>query len=120
MEADKLALRASPAGMRYIAQMHLYNQDNWARLHQFINDSYHADLLIQADAPQRLADLQAQYAAIGKLKIKQVLATQEHHVIVVAQAQNAAGFFYTEMKVEAEYPHKITLYMFTPLQLAQE
>jgi len=116
LSPDKLALRKSQAGMRFIAQMHLYNQENPERLRQFIADSYHDDLLAVQSVEQRLDELQSQINAWGKLRVKQVLAANEHHVIVIMEAQNTPGFYYTEFKVEPDYPHKITFYLFQPMQ----
>lgn len=113
---DKLALRKSQAGMRFIAQMHLYNQENPDRLRQFIEDSYNDDLLAAQDVEQRLDELLSQVGRLGKLRVKQVLAANEHHVVVIMEAQNAPGFYYSEFKVEPDYPHKITFYLFQPMQ----
>ena len=46
---DIVTLRKSQAGMRFIAQMHIYNMDNLERLRTFIAESYHEDMLAQAD-----------------------------------------------------------------------
>lgn len=113
---DIVTLRKSQAGMRFIAQMHIYNMDNLERLRTFIAESYHEDMLAQSDVEARLAQLEAQYADIGKVKVKQVLAANEYHVIIVMEAQKQPGFFYVEVKVEEDYPHKIIGYMFQPMQ----
>ncbi|QPC82478.1 hypothetical protein G4Y79_22785 [Phototrophicus methaneseepsis] len=114
---DVVTLRKSQAGMRFIAQMHIYNMADAERLRTFITESYHDDVLAQADADTQLAQMQAQYTAVGKVKVKQVLAANEYHVIVVMQAQKQPGmYFYVEVKVEEEYPHKIIGYMFQPMQ----
>ncbi|NJR12823.1 hypothetical protein HC776_02920 [bacterium] len=118
MHPDKLALQTSQAGMRLIAQLHLYNQQSQDRLAQFIAESYHDSLIAQQDVDARLNDLNSRYAALGRLKIKQVLATSKHHVIVALAAEHDDGFFYSEIKVEDDYPHKITFVMFAPLQEA--
>lgn len=112
---DKLALRASQAGMRFIAQMTIYNSKRGERLRQFIADSYHADLLEQQPVEDRLQAFEAMYEQVGGVKVKQVLAAAAHHVIVVLEAQRAEGLFYTEIKVEEDYPHQITFYMHQPL-----
>jgi len=115
---DKRALRKSQAGMRLIAQTHIYNGGNWERLRRFIADSYHEEQLAQQATPQRLQALQALYEQVGRLKIKQVLASNEHHVIVILDTEKTATFYYTEMKAEEDYPHKITFFMQQPMQAA--
>ena len=116
MEQDKLALRKSQAGMRFIAQMTIYNSENTERLRQFIADSYHDTLLEQADTETRLQDLQQTLEQVGKLKVKQVMAVNEHQAIVIMEAQKSDGLFYCEMQVEEDYPHKITRYMFQQMR----
>lgn len=118
MHPDKLALQSSQAGMRLLAQLHLYNQHEVARLEQFLADSYHDALIAQQDVSQRLAALQAQYETLGRMKVRQVLATSKHHVIVALAAEHDERYFYIELKVEDDYPHKITFVLFAPLQEA--
>ena len=113
---DKIALRASQAGMRFIAQMTIYNRYNWERLEQFIRDSYHPDQLAQQDVASRLQVFKTTAEKIGRMKVKQVLATNEYHVIVIMETEKSDDFFYTEVKVEDDYPHHIIFYMHRPLQ----
>jgi hypothetical protein len=120
MQQDKLALRRSQAGMRFIAQMTIYNSENTERLRQFIADSYHDTLLQEADTETRLHDLQQTLQQVGKLRVKQVMATNEHQAIVVMQAQQAEGLFYCEVQVETDYPHKITRYLFQQMNEMNE
>lgn len=113
---DQLALQQSQAGMRFIAQTTLYNRANFARLKQYIADSYHADQLEQQSVADRLANMQAMYDDIGRVRVKQLLAVNENHVILALSAEKTDNLFYTEVKVEDDYPHKITLYMHRTLQ----
>lgn len=115
---DKLALRKSHAGMRFIAQMHIYNMLEWERLETFIAESYHADMLQQASVSERLGALNMLYEKVGRLKVKQVVGTNEHHAIVVMEAESSEGFFYVEMKVEEDYPHKVTFFLLQRMQPA--
>ncbi len=118
MHPDKLALQTSQAGMRLMAQLHLYNQHDQERLAQFVAESYHDTLIAQKNVDQRLTELHQQYEALGRLKIKQVLATSKHHVIVALNAEHDERYFYYELKVEDDYPHKIIFLLFAPLQEA--
>jgi hypothetical protein len=91
--------------------MTLYNKADWSRLHTFFTDSY-AD----ADAvEQRLTDWQAHHAAVGRLRVKQVLAVDKHRVILALESEHD-GLYYAEMTVEEDYPHRVTATQFTKLQ----
>ncbi len=114
---DKLALRISQAGMRFIAQMTIYNSADFERLRTFLAESYHPDLLAQESAEERLADFREQYATIGKLRVRQVVGTGKHHVIVLLEAQNQDEFFLCELIVEEEYPHLITDYALATVEV---
>jgi hypothetical protein len=116
MEQEKQALAASHAGMRMIAQISIYNMNNTDRLQTFIADGYHPKKLDEQSVDDRLAEFASHYEALGKLKFKQVMATGEYLAIVVLQAQKAEGFYYVEMGVEKDYPHRINHYMFQQLK----
>lgn len=119
MENDKLALRKSQAGMRFIAQMTIYNSEDEERLRRFISESYHEDALMQANVQQRLANERAMLEQIGKVRVKQVAAANEYQVIVILEAQKTPGaYYYMEMQVEEDYPHRIRHYLLVPLQPA--
>lgn len=113
---DKVALRASQAGMRFIAQMHIYNQADVDRLRTFIETSYHDDQLAQQSAESRLTALRQMQSEVGRVKVKQVMASNEHHVIVIIETERGAGLYYMEIKVEEDYPHKITYFLNAPLK----
>lgn len=113
---DKLALRKSQSGMRFIAQMTIYNTANWERLAQFIEDSYHADVLAQQSAQSRLQVFQTTYERVGRMRVKQVIATNEHHSVIAMETERTAALFYVELRVEEDYPHQITFYLHQPLQ----
>lgn len=117
--ADKLALRKSQAGMRFIAQMHIYNSRNWERLGQFIAESYHEEMLTAQAPDERLSIFQAVADEIGRLKVKQVVGTSDHQAIVVMEAERTEHYYYVNIAVEDDYPHKITLFLFQQMQPAQ-
>lgn len=116
---DKIALRKSQAGMRFIAQMTIYNTSNWERLDQFIKDSYHADILEEQSAESRLQVFKTTFEKIGRMRVKQVIATNEHHSVIAMETEKGGAFFYIEVRVEEDYPHKITFYLHQPLQPVQ-
>ena len=107
---DKLALRISQAGMRFIAQMTIYNSGDFDRLRQYIEESYHPDLLAQESVEDRLAIFHEQHATIGKVRVTQVVATGKHHVVVVMEAEREEGYLVNEMAVEDDYPHRIVAF----------
>lgn len=115
-QQDKVALRASQAGMRFIAQMTIYNSENYDRLRTFIADSYHDEQLEQQGVDSRLQVFRTTMERVGKMRVKQVMATNEHHIVVIMETQETDDFFYVEMQVEEDYPHKITHYVHYPLQ----
>ncbi len=107
---DKLALRISQAGMRFIAQMTIYNSGDFERLRQFVDESYHCDLLVAQPAEARIEEFRQRYAALGKLRVQQVIGTGKHHVVVLLRAQNDDEFYLNQLKVDEEYPHLIVEY----------
>jgi hypothetical protein len=115
---DKLALRKSQAGMRFIAQMHIYNGGDWGRLDAFIRDSYRNDMLEAQNAVERIQILMNVYAKLGRVKVKQVVGTSEHQALVVIEAEKTDSFYLVEMKVEEDYPHKVTYFSLQPMQPA--
>lgn len=118
---DHQPLSQSAAGMRLIAQTTLYNAGNPARLETFIASSYHPDLLAAQDVAARLAAFAAHYDALGRWKVQQTLAANKHHVIVVfATERDPEAFYYCELQVEDDYPHRIIAYRFDKLQEVTE
>jgi len=112
---DKLALRISQAGMRFIAQMTIYNSADFERLQTFIVEGYQADLLQHSDAHERVGALREQYERFGKMRVQQVIGTGKHHVIVLVVAQKSESYFLNELKVEEDYPHHVIEYNITPM-----
>lgn len=114
---DKIALRASQAGMRFIAQTHIYNSGNWQRLAQFISDSYSDALLEEQPAAGRLQMFQTTQEKIGRLKVKQVVGTHEERVVIVVETETGEHpYFLVDLVVEEDYPHKIIAYSHQPLE----
>lgn len=110
---DRVALRISQAGMRFIAQMTIYNSGDFERLSQFISESYHAGALANDPLDERLDDFRYQYETLGKVRVRQVIGTGKHHVLVLLEAEKSDSFFLNELKVEEDYPHHITEFNFT-------
>ena len=107
---DKLALRISQAGMRFIAQMTIYNGGDFERLRVYIAENYHPELLAQRSVDERVAELREQYDWLGKVRVQQVIATGKNQVIVLLATQKVEGYFLNEMQVEEDYPHRVVEY----------
>lgn len=106
--ADKTGLAQSQAGMRFIAQMHIYNSGSRERLAQFIADSYHPDQLEAQPLAERLAWFDRVRAERGKLRIWEIIAAEKHRVVVVMEAEKRDDLRGFDLQVEPDYPHKIT------------
>ncbi|MEO0595114.1 MAG: hypothetical protein AAF126_03295 [Chloroflexota bacterium] len=118
-QTDKVALRASQAGMRFIAQTHIYNGGNWERMQNFIRDSYHDEMLENQPVDGRLQMFQVTQEKVGRWKVKQVVGTHEHRVVVVVETERGEHpYFLVDVVVEEDYPHKITAYSHQPLEPA--
>lgn len=121
LERDKIALRASQAGMRFIAQTHIYNGGNLERLKQFIEDSYSEKMLEEQPVDGRLSMFQKTREKVGRLKVKQVVGTHEERVLVVVETETGEHpYFLVDIVVEEEYPHKIIAYNHQPLEPKEE
>ncbi len=113
---DTNALKASQAGMRLVAQTFLYNVGKEDRLRQFLSEAYADDLLAQQPADAKTAAFLHMRRVVGRLKIKQVLGIDPHQVVALMQAERLPDGFIIELKVHADYPHKIVYYMQRPLE----
>ncbi|MEP7294126.1 MAG: hypothetical protein ABI835_20225 [Chloroflexota bacterium] len=110
---DKLALRISQAGMRLIAQMTIYNSGDFERLQTYLVENYHPDLLAVEALDERIDDFRYQYETLGRVRVRQVIGTGKHHVMVLLEAERSDDYFLNELKVEEDYPHRISEYSFT-------
>ncbi len=96
--------------MRFIAQMTIYNSGDFERLRQFVDESYHENLLAEQSAEAWIEKFRQRYVALGKLRVQQVIGTGKYHVIVLLRAQNDDEFYLNQLKVDEEYPHLIVEY----------
>ena len=107
---DRLALRISQAGMRFIAQMTIYNSGDFERLRRFIGESYAPNLLADGDVEAWLDSFREQRYEVGKVRVRQVIGTGQYHVIVLLEAEKGNDLILSEMKVSEDYPHLIVDY----------
>jgi len=109
-EAKRPNLVGSNAGMRLVAQCGLLKRGDEARLQDFMRTGYTEAALRDCAADERLAALQADQACYGPLKPMQVLALEKHHALVLMQAGVGGAFLLCELRVEEDYPHRITAF----------
>jgi hypothetical protein len=105
---NKKLLAESVAGMRLIAFMTLLNGAQFARLKEYVGSYFHPTLLEEQSVSAWVALLKAQYRLAGKLKVKQVIATDKHQAIVVMLGSIADAVKIVNLVVEDEYPHRVT------------
>src|SRR5690606_21836668 len=113
--SDRTALQQSQAGMRFIAQMTIYNSGDFRRLRTFIRESYHETALEAETLAERIAIFRQMHAALGRVRIRQLLATDPYHVIVLVETEKSDGLFMHDMEVDPGHPHKITAYSYVRL-----
>ncbi|MBZ0287907.1 MAG: hypothetical protein K8I30_09860 [Anaerolineae bacterium] len=112
---DRAALGRTPVGRRFIALMTIFNQQQPNRLRQYIDESYSAALLEAAPTEHHLSSYGAIFQQRGKVRVEQVLASEEHRVVVLMQGQADSAYYVYEMAVESDYPHKITTLSHQPV-----
>lgn len=119
-DADKRALTTSQAGMRLIALLKIVNDANWVRLHTYMTESCHETLLSEQSAEARVQAWRDTFQSVGRQRIKQVLAAGKHQVSLVLSAEHSADYYYAEVAVEDDYPHRIVRLLHTPLEAADD
>ncbi|MCC6616715.1 MAG: hypothetical protein IT320_24790 [Anaerolineae bacterium] len=104
---DKSLLVQSHAGVRLIALATLFNKGDFERLSAYISEHFNEAALAVEDAESRLEDMREQFEQAGKVRVRQLLAYDKHHVVVMHDTQ--AGMMVLEdLQVEEDYPHKIS------------
>lgn len=114
-DTNKQSLIRSQAGMRLVAQLSLYNRGDFQRLRTFVADSYHPTLLEEQPAAARIAVLKAQFRLLGRLRIRQVVATDKHEVIALIDSEKDERLFLLDVSVEDDYPHRVLRFAQQPL-----
>jgi hypothetical protein len=109
-DAAKQQLARCHAGLRLIAQTTLYNRGDFDRLRTFIADNYTPGSLEVMAAKDRLLDLKMTYRFAGKMRVRQVVAVDQHRVVAMMQAQKNNRLYLTQIAVEEEYPHRVLDY----------
>lgn len=112
-------LTRSPAGMRLVAQLSIFNKGDFDRLRQFMNDYYTEEALADTSLKARLAEQKAIYRLSGKLRFDQLMAYGEHEVIVALACEKGAQNFMAHIAVTEDYPHKVLLYVQRALEASE-
>ncbi len=111
----KHLLGATAAGRRYIAYLTILNSGSGERLRQFIAESFTEAALARHDSAERLDWHAAQAEETGRLRVEQVLASEEYALIVMLQAEQGGVFYYSDLRVEDDYPHRIRVFNLFPV-----
>lgn len=96
--------------MRLIAQTSIYNKGDFARLRDYIRENYAPAALEDGSDEERLRFFHDLYRQIGRLRVKHVVSTEKHHVVVVMESERGDDFFVNDLECEEDYPHKITYF----------
>jgi hypothetical protein len=110
-DLNKEVLKGTAAGMRLIAQTTIYNSGDLSRLRSFVLDNYHADVLTEQPAGVWMSMFRLWRADLGRLRVRQVLATDKYHVVVLMESERGTGYYLHDLAVEEDYPHRITQFV---------
>jgi hypothetical protein len=107
--SDSQQLAASHAGLRLIALLTFYNQGAIDRLRAYLKEHLAETALEEESPASRLAALKMLASEAGRLKVRQVVAADKHHVVALLHSERG-GMVLTDLEVSADYPHKILLF----------
>ena len=113
---SKAALMKTPAGRRVIALLTIMGSGDVKRLRTYIRENFTGQALAEQPLTERMRWHREMLARTGKLKVQQVVVSEEHHVVFIAQAQADEALYLAEMRIEADYPHKVIEYKQQPLE----
>lgn len=106
---DKMTLLKTAAGRRFIAFLTIRNSGKLDRLKTFIADNY-TDKALEKHSVETLYEQYTQSLEdAGKLRVHQVVAADDHYIVVLMQGQDGK-YYINEYKVEEDYPHKVLKY----------
>lgn len=118
--ADISTLKTSVAGMRFIAQMTIYNKQDIARLESYLRENYHKRALKERDIATRTAEFQTLLAQHGRARISQVIGADKHHAVVLVTYERGDLYGLYDLIVEDDYPHLILAFDQQPMEVAQD
>ena len=115
MNEHKVAIARSKAGRRFIAQMSLYNEGDFERLHEFIETGYYNMILMQNPVERRILDLKTTRKLHGRLKVDDVESAEEYSIKVILSTEKNDKRLRLEMIVHEDYPHLVLHYSLLPI-----
>jgi hypothetical protein len=118
-DLNKDALKRSAAGMRFIAQSAIYNSGDLARLRAYIAENYDALALEEQPVGVWLAMFRLWRKTIGRLRVRQVIATDKHHVVVLMEGETTDKLYLQDLQVGEDYPHRILAFAQQPLEQSE-
>ena len=110
MSQHKQTLMQTAAGRRFIAFLTIFNSGNADRLRTYIAENTTEKALESQSVDDRWQQLIDTMNEVGKLRVHQVVAADDHYIVVLVQAKNTGDFYINEYKVDEEYPHKVMKY----------
>lgn len=114
MSIHKQVMVESPAGRRLMAYLTIMNTRNTERLKVYVADNYADEALEKESVDARMRWHDEAFDLTGRLRIHQVVAYDEHYVVVMLQAERDDGYYISEFKVDEDYPHKIMKFNLHP------
>lgn len=109
-EKSKALLAGTAVGRRLIALLTIWNSGAADRLSTYIAENYTTEALAKYPLAQRLEWHLALREQTGRVRVEQIMASEDHAVILVLKAEQGGVFYYCDMRVTDEYPHKIRVF----------
>jgi hypothetical protein len=104
--SDQHALTGSQAGLRLIALLTITNSGKIDRLRAYLRDNFHAAALEERSAPDRVAQIKLILREAGRLRVRQVVATEKHRAVVILGSERGSHYL-ADMACEEDYPHRV-------------
>jgi hypothetical protein len=104
--SDQQALTVSQAGLRLIALLTICNSGRIDRLRVYLKDYFHPAALEERAAPDRVAQIKLILREAGRLRVRQVVATEKHRAIAILGSEHG-GHYLADMACEDDYPHRV-------------
>jgi hypothetical protein len=110
-----MAMVTTPVGRRLIGFLAIYNSADSERLQTFIAENYEDKALDSRSVNEWLKDYTEFYSEAGKLRVFQIVAMDEHYMVALMQSQANGGLYLNEVRVSADYPHKLEKHVHRPM-----
>lgn len=111
---NKIILAHSQAGLRFIAQMTLYNRGDFERLRAFVAENYDTALLAAESGDERLRRFREAHRTLGRVRVRELISAEKYRIVVLLEAEKDDRLYYTRLKVAEDYPHPVVQHLFRP------